>query len=123
MKIYGLPFSPLTMGPSAFMRYRTEDTWAEVGEHYYDILLSHSPPRGYLDQIQNGDHMGCDHFLAAVERTRPAVAMFGHIYEARGSDSVTWSNGLSTALYNAAIMSKDQTLSPLTMFDMVLPTR
>ena len=51
MKIYGSPFSPLTIGPSAFMRPRNEDTWAEVGlGSHYDILLSHSPPRSYLDQ-------------------------------------------------------------------------
>jgi predicted phosphodiesterase len=123
VKIYGLPYSPLSMGPSAFMRHRTEDTWADVGEHYYDILLSHSPPRGYLDQTPNGDHLGCNHFLAAIERLKPAVAVFGHIHEARGSEMITWPNGTLTALYNSAIMNKNKTLSPPTLFDIVLPNR
>ena len=122
VEIYGSPFSPLSIGPSAFMRPRTEDTWAEVGGRgsHYDILLSHTPPRGHLDQNRRGDHIGCDHFLAAIERIKPTVVVFGHIHEARGSDTLTWADGTTTALYNVAIMNKDQTLSPLTKFDMTL---
>jgi len=120
VEIYGLPFSPLSIGPSAFMRPRTEDTWAEVGGSHYDILLSHTPPRGHLDQNRRGDHIGCDHFLAAIERIKPTVVVFGHIHEARGSDTLTWADGTTTALYNVAIMNKDQTLSPLTVFDIIL---
>lgn len=120
VEIYGLPFSPLSIGPSAFMRPRTEDTWAQVGGGHYDILLSHAPPRGHLDQNRRGDHVGCDHFFAAIERIKPTVVVFGHIHEARGSDTLTWADGTTTALYNVAIMNKDQTLSPLTKFDMTL---
>jgi len=69
VKIYGLPFSPLSIGPSAFMRPRNEDTWAEVSEgSQYNILLSHAPPRRYLDQNRRGEHTGCERFLAALQR-------------------------------------------------------
>lgn len=122
VNIYGLPFSPLTIGPSAFMRPRSEDSWAEVGTGgYYDILLSHAPPRGYLDQNRRGEHIGCDHFLAAIQRMKPRAAIFGHVHESRGSDNIAWANGKNTSLYNAAIMNKDQTLSPFTIFDIKLP--
>lgn len=125
LKIFGLPFSPLTIGPSAFLRPRTEDTWENVDsetENHYNILLSHAPPRGYLDQNQRGDHIGCDHFRAAIERAKPLAAVFGHVHEARGSDIITWEDGTSTSLYNAAMMNKDRTLSPATVFNIILPT-
>lgn len=119
--IYGLPFSPVSIGPSAFMRPRSEDTWAEVGGSHYEILLSHAPPRGHLDQNRRGDRTGCDHFWGAIERIKPSAAVFGHIHEARGSEILTWADGTTTALYNAAIINKDQTLSPFTVFNIVLP--
>src|SRR4030095_6240801 len=119
--IYGLPFSPLSIGPSAFMHPRAHDCWSEIEHRRYDILLSHSPPRGYLDQSRRGEHIGCDHFLSAIRRVRPSAAIFGHVHEARGLDVIDWGDGTSTLLYNVAIMNRDQTLSPLTVFNLNLP--
>ena len=121
VSIYGLPFSPLAIGPSAFMRPRSENMWAEVGtKGQYDILLSHAPPRGYLDQNRRGEHVGCDHFLAAIAQVKPIASVFGHVHEARGSEVITWDDGTTTSLYNAALTNNDQTPSHLTLFDMVL---
>jgi Icc-related predicted phosphoesterase len=116
MKIYGLPYSPLSIGPSAFMRPRSEDSWVDV-HGQYDILLSHSPPRGYLDRNRGGEHVGCEHFLSAIRRVRPAAVVFGHIHEAKGKDRIEWGDGTVTRLYNAAVMNRDQTLSPPIVFD------
>ena len=121
VRIYGLPFSPISIGPSAFMKPRSDNTWSQVGmEGQYDILLSHAPPRGFLDENRRNEHIGCDHFLAAITRVKPSVAVFGHVHEAHGSDVITWPDGTTTVLYNAAIMNRDQRISPLTLFDMVL---
>jgi predicted phosphodiesterase len=115
LSLYGLPFSPLSIGPSAFMRSSSENTWAGP-QSSFDILLSHSPPRGHLDQNRQGDHIGCDHFLSAIERLRPSVAVFGHVHEARGFEELTWEDGTKTTLYNTAMMNKDRTLSTPTVF-------
>ena len=122
VKIYGLPFSPLSPGPSAFMRSRSEDTWANVHGNY-DILVSHAPPKGHLDQTRFLDHIGCTHFLAAIKRLRPRAAIFGNVYESRGKETRIWGHGRCTVLYNVALMNRDQTLSLPTAFNLTVPRR
>jgi predicted phosphodiesterase len=49
-----------------------------------DVLITHGPPHGILDQIHDFQHAGCEELLAAVERLRPRVHIFGHIHEGAG---------------------------------------
>jgi Calcineurin-like phosphoesterase len=122
LRIYGLPYSPNFLGPNAFMRNRKEDTWGTLKEeNSYDILLSHSPPKGLLDKTVRGDNVGCDHFLSALERVKPLAAVCGHIHEARGMEMIVWENGKTTELYNAAVMNRDGTISEPTTFTITLP--
>ena len=112
LKVYGLPHSPNFLGPDAFMRDREEDTWAGC-QGKYDILISHAPPLGLLDEAYGNRHVGCDHFLAALKRVKPRVAVFGHIHEARGTQTEKWDDGTSTVLCNAANYShKDGSVAP-----------
>jgi uncharacterized protein len=46
------------------------------------VLVLHSPPMGHVD---NG--LGSEAILAAVERTRPPIAVCGHIHECWGRES------------------------------------
>lgn len=50
-----------------------------------DVLLTHGPPRGILDQTGTGEHAGCDDLLGAVQRIKPFVHAFGHIHGAAGA--------------------------------------
>lgn len=45
--------------------------------------------------------------MQAVERVRPAVAVFGHVHESRGVEVLEWENGGGTRLVNCASMTKD----------------
>jgi hypothetical protein len=62
----------------------------ELGEHFkaipdgIDVLLTHTPPLGHGDLTSTGEHVGSSALLAAIERTQPALAAFGHIHEGRG---------------------------------------
>ncbi|TVQ91661.1 MAG: metallophosphoesterase [Deltaproteobacteria bacterium] len=49
-----------------------------------DVLLTHGPPLGVLDRTSRGQRVGCEDLLAAVERVRPKVHVFGHIHESAG---------------------------------------
>jgi hypothetical protein len=121
LRIYGLPYSPRIVGPSAFMRSRVEQTWRDLNpELSYDILLSHAPPRGYFDSTRHGSHVGCDRFLETIEDVRPTVAVFGHIHEAGGSETFTWEHGKSTTLFSSGTIRGDRTLAAPTQFRLAI---
>jgi Icc-related predicted phosphoesterase len=72
-----------------------------------DILITHGPPQGILDQSAlEGKHQGCDQLLTAVRRVRPRVHVFGHIHQHYG---VVRSAG--TLFVNAALAGSDYTIA------------
>jgi uncharacterized protein len=50
------------------------------------VLISHSPPRGHLDEAF-GRNLGSESVLQAIEARRPALVLCGHIHEAWGRES------------------------------------
>ncbi|KAL8921892.1 MAG: hypothetical protein Q9208_005496 [Pyrenodesmia sp. 3 TL-2023] len=58
-----------------------------------DILLTHGPPHGILDETRTGENVGCEHLLRAVKRCRPRLHCFGHIHEGWGAERHDWSTG------------------------------
>jgi len=80
LNIFGSPASPDFFG-MAFNYNRAselDEVWSNVPEHT-DILITHTPPKGYLD---NG--RGCAHLSNRVLHLQPAYHLFGHIHEAYG---------------------------------------
>jgi predicted phosphohydrolase len=73
------------------------EVWAQVPEDT-DVLITHSPPFGILDQVPSGEHVGCEELLKALQRIRPRAHIFGHIHEGYG---VLQQNG--TTFINASI--------------------
>lgn len=54
-----------------------------------DIMMTHGPPKGILDQCEQGN-MGCENLLRAARRAKPRLHCFGHIHEGYGSKLLTW---------------------------------
>lgn len=48
------------------------------------VLVTHSPPRGCLDRSRQGRSLGSEAVRAAIERSRPALVVCGHIHESGG---------------------------------------
>jgi Icc-related predicted phosphoesterase len=48
------------------------------------VLVVHSPPQGHCDVAGNGQHLGSYAIADAIERTRPKLAVCGHIHESWG---------------------------------------
>ena len=42
--------------------------------------MTHSPPFGHVDTADAGVHLGSRAVLEAIERTRPRLAVCGHIH-------------------------------------------
>jgi 3',5'-cyclic AMP phosphodiesterase CpdA len=74
-------------GPAAWggdRHWRTAAAhWARLPDKI-DVLVTHGPPRGILDQTPNGNHMGDADLLEAVKRIRPRLHVFGHIHSHPG---------------------------------------
>jgi|APLak6261664116_1056043.scaffolds.fasta_scaffold21863_1 predicted phosphohydrolase len=85
VKFWGSPWQPefydwafnLPRGP------HLAQVWAQVPEGT-DVLITHTPPFGILDQVPGGEHVGCEELLKALQRVRPKVHVFGHIHEGYG---------------------------------------
>lgn len=75
--------------------------WDMIPENT-DVLITHGPPHGILDQTVRGKlHVGCQELLEAVYRIKPKLHLFGHIHEARGKieyDGITFMNASSVDL-------------------------
>jgi Icc-related predicted phosphoesterase len=50
------------------------------------VLVVHSPPKGYVDEVQ-GRHLGSRSILEAIERKRPVLVVCGHIHQCWGGEA------------------------------------
>jgi uncharacterized protein len=50
------------------------------------VLVLHSPPKGHLDEA-DGSSLGSEAILQAIERTRPRLAVCGHIHAWQGHEA------------------------------------
>ncbi len=84
--IWGSPISP-TFFNWAFNR----DRGAPINQYWnmipndVDILITHGPPMGILDQIYSGEPVGCADLKKRVAAIQPKIHVFGHIHEAYGT--------------------------------------
>ena len=85
IKIWGSPITPYFYG-LAFNRKRGE----EINKHWelipndIDILVTHGPPFGILDQTKQGDQVGCEDLARKVHEIQPKLHIFGHVHEQYG---------------------------------------
>ncbi|KAL4907278.1 hypothetical protein BDW74DRAFT_122729 [Aspergillus multicolor] len=98
LTVYASPYSP-EFCAWAFAYPRSEDRYNPSASsktpipNYpgVDIVLTHGPPRGILDQVVgSGESVGCEHLYRAVRRAKPALHVFGHIHEGYGARRVEW---------------------------------
>jgi Icc-related predicted phosphoesterase len=102
LRIFGAPWTPrfhdmaynVDRGPALRAK------WALIPEGL-DLLVTHGPPRGALDRVFFGAHVGCEELARALGEKRPRVHVFGHIHEAHGQRQLEG----GTQLVNAACLS------------------
>lgn len=100
INIWGSPIQP-TFFDWAFNR----DRGAAIDKHWQiipnntDILITHGPAFGILDQTQDGRHVGCDDLLLKIKEIKPKIHVFGHIHEAHGIREID-----GTTFINASVL-------------------
>jgi Icc-related predicted phosphoesterase len=85
VQFWGSPVTPFFHN-WAFNRQRgsaLRKHWDMVPEGT-DVLITHGPPFGILDQVLNGRNNGDKDLLPCLERVQPKVHLFGHIHESYG---------------------------------------
>lgn len=84
LRIFGSPYSKefgnWVYGVSGD---KAERIWNQIPEDI-DVLVTHGPPFGILDQNEQGEHCGCPYLLERVKKIKPKVHIFGHIHESFG---------------------------------------
>ncbi|HWJ28549.1 MAG TPA: metallophosphatase domain-containing protein [Flavisolibacter sp.] len=85
LQIWGSPITPWFYN-WAFNRKRGEQIrrhWNLIPSNT-DILMTHGPAYGYLDQVINDKHVGCLDLFKRVQQIKPKFHVFGHIHESYG---------------------------------------
>jgi len=87
LKFWGSPWQPwfhdwafnLPRGPAL------AEKWRQIPEGV-DVLVTHGPPSGILDETASGEHVGCEELRRRLDgmRTPPRLHVFGHIHESHG---------------------------------------
>lgn len=89
VKFYGSPWQPW-FHDWAFNLPRDSDEiankWAAIPDDT-EVLLTHGPPYGILDQTRSGENAGCKKLLERIKELKKLrIHAFGHIHEGRGQD-------------------------------------
>jgi predicted phosphohydrolase len=85
VSFWGSPWQPwfldwafnLPRGPALAER------WAQIPPGT-DVVITHGPPMGHVDQTARGESVGCEALTEALERLQPRLHLCGHIHEAAG---------------------------------------
>ena len=106
----------LRYGDWSFMKQESEiaQDLSRVSEQV-DVLITHSPPYGILDQNNDSTHCGSFSIKDLVDRITPKIHLFGHIHESSGiADRMILKGGIYQPItYINCSMSKHYKQSPL----------
>lgn len=116
-KIYGSPWTPYFLNWAFNLQrgHRIREKWNKIPRDT-DILVTHGPPMGILDQVPDGEHVGCKDLKDIVRRIKPKLHVFGHIHH--GGPNLVKTE--STTFVNASVLGEDYrpNISPIVVVDL-----
>lgn len=85
VKFWGSPWQPFFCNWAFNLPrgYKLAEIWAKIPDDI-DVLITHTPPFGILDKIDDGESVGCEDLSEALKRVKPRVHVFGHVHEGYG---------------------------------------
>ena len=89
VKFYGSPWQPFFFNWAFNLERGMElkAKWDLIPDNI-DVLITHGPALGILDQVVDGSHVGCEELFKAIGRIKPKYHIFGHIHEGYGSKTL-----------------------------------
>lgn len=81
---WGSPYIPY-QEPWAFSKPAEEiqQHWKKIPDNT-DILITHTPPKGILDETNKQIEVGCPYLRKTIETQQPKLHIFGHLHENYG---------------------------------------
>jgi Icc-related predicted phosphoesterase len=99
LKVWGSPATPLLGEAFGVASDRDRAMLYSRIPADTDVLVTHGPPHGILDQAPGSEyHAGCHQLLDAVRRIKPMLHVFGHVHAGYGTFSTP-----DTLFVNAAL--------------------
>jgi Icc-related predicted phosphoesterase len=107
LRIWGSPVTPLYGAAFGLISDRDRTRLYAQIPGDTDIVITHGPPYGVLDQAPGSEyHAGCRQLLAAIERVKPRLHVFGHAHGCFGMVDTP-----ETLFVNVALLGSDGSLS------------
>jgi len=107
LEFWGSPWQP-EYHNWAFNLPRGEEIakkWSLVPEST-DVLVTHGPPAGIMDELHSFGAIGCEELALARKRIQPRLHIFGHVHEGYGSqvdDGILSVNAANCNLWYRAV--------------------
>ena len=99
VKFYGAPWIPDLEGWAFHVSPEGLcEKWSMIPDDT-DVLITHTPPFGVLDQSFSGRDIGCRHLRRRVEAVGPRFHVFGHCHSSAGVQP-----GKVTTFVNASVV-------------------
>lgn len=101
IRFYGSPWSPKFFS-WAFNKKRGKEllsVWKKIPSGV-DVLITHTPPYGVLDEVPRSGNVGCQDLLDELSRIQPNVHCFGHIHEGYGRTEVDGTTFVNASICN-----------------------
>lgn len=116
MSLLGLPYvTNLNLWAFNTTEEYIEKYLQEMGKH--DVILAHSPPRGFLDQVGEGKHrhrVGIKAYTKYIDFHKPKLWLSGHIHEGYGQIQYN-----DTLIVNASMCNEEyQQVNPPIVIDL-----
>ena len=109
LKIWGSPITPW-FHDWAFNRTRGRNIrkhWEHIPSDV-DVLITHGPPLGILDETMHGECVGCEDLLEKINTVKPKYHIFGHIHEGYGSLSKNGTQFINASILDAGYVIRNK---------------
>jgi len=122
LKIWGGPWTPWFYDWEFNVpRDQIGRFWEKIPDDT-DVLATHGPPRGIMDESKRDERVGDDALLEAVYRVKPRLHCYGHIHEGYGRVDMDRAGGWPITFVNAATCdARYKPVNPPIVVDLDVP--
>lgn len=86
LKFWGAPWVPMLDGHAFFAEdKKLQAAWSRIPDDV-DVLITHTPPEGVLDESSGEARLGCPFLADALRRVKPRLHCFGHVHGSAGRE-------------------------------------